>query len=193
MGEVGMILPVLKTHRLVLRPLQSSDAEAIATLGGRDFEVVRWLTGCSWPYQDGEAEEFVARTMKNDPTEAEAVFAVTLGGVFIGAVAIEAPGELAELPDCPTLGYWFGRPFQGFGYASEAVEAVLEWAFKTHDCAAIAARVFEDNAASRGLLRKHGFKPADKTIRYAKPLDRKVTCVVVRLERANFQAGEVAA
>lgn len=188
-----MTLPVLKTRRLILRPLRASDAEAIATLGGRDFEVARWLTGCSWPYEDGEAEKFVAKTLAEDPLEAEAVFAITLGGVFIGAVGIEAPGEILEQPDCPTLGYWLGRTFHGFGYASEAVAAVLEWAFRSHDCAAIAARAFEDNSASRGLLRKHGFKPADKTVRYAKPLDRKVTCVVVRLARSDFDNREAAA
>jgi ribosomal-protein-alanine N-acetyltransferase len=51
-----MTLPVLKTRRLVLRPFKEGDAEAIANLGGRDFEVARWLTGCTWPYEDGAAE-----------------------------------------------------------------------------------------------------------------------------------------
>ncbi|MEJ8476494.1 GNAT family N-acetyltransferase [Roseibium algae] len=187
------MLPVLKTKRLLLRPLQTGDADAIATLGGRDFEVARWLTGCSWPYQDGEAEEYVAKTLAAEPMEAEAVFAITLGGVFVGVIAIEAPGDLAEEPECPTLGYWLGRPFQGFGYADEAVEAILGWAFRTHDCQAIAARAFEDNVASRGLLRKHGFKPACKTMRFAKPLDRDVSCIVVRLERAAFDRRRAAA
>ncbi|WP_153770480.1 GNAT family N-acetyltransferase [Labrenzia sp. CE80] len=187
------MLPTLTTKRLVLRPIQSSDAEAIAALGGKDFEVARWLTGCSWPYNEGDAETFVADVMAGNPLEREAAFAMTLGGVFIGMIAIEAPGDLEQQPDCPTLGYWIGRSFQGFGYTSEAARAVLDWAFLAYDCQAIAARAYEENTASRALLRKQGFRPVGMTERFAKPLDRKVSCVVVRLERDDFEARRVAA
>lgn len=181
-------LPTLKTRRLVLRSLQRQDAEVIALLGGKDFEIVRWLTGASWPYVEGEAEEFVSKLIGSDPLETEAVFAVTLGGVFVGVVAIEPPGDLKELPELPTVGYWIGRAFQGHGYATEAVETVLEWAFETYGTDALAARVFEDNTRSRGLLRKLGFKPYSMTERFAKALDRRVSNVIVRLERSDFEA-----
>lgn len=181
-------LPELKTRRLVLRPLEARDASAIADLGGRDFEIVRWLTGASWPYVEGEAEDFVRKLIGTDPMETEAAFVVTLGGVFIGVVAIEAPGDLKDLPDLPTLGYWIGRAFQGHGYAGEAVEAVLTWAFEAYGTQAIAARAFEDNTRSRALLRKMGFKPYSLTERFAKALDRRVSNVVVRLERSDFEA-----
>jgi len=182
------MLPDLKTRRLVLRPLQARDAGAIADLGGRDFEIVRWLTGASWPYVEGEAEDFVNKIVGSDPFQTEAAFAVTLGGVFIGVVAVEAPGDLNELPDLPTLGYWIGRAFQGHGYASEAVEAVLDWAFEAYGTEAVAARAFEENSRSRALLRKFGFKPFCLTERFAKALDRRVPNVVVRLEKADFEA-----
>lgn len=181
-------LPVLKTRRLILRPLQEGDASAIAELGGKDFQIVRWLTGPSWPYVPGEAEDFVSRTVGSDPMETEAVFAITLGGVFIGVIGVEAPGELKELPDLPSVGYWIGRAFQGHGYASEAIDAALAWAFEAHSADAIAARAYEDNTRSRGLLRKFGFEPYSLTERFAKPLDRRVSNVVVRLDRAEFEA-----
>lgn len=193
-----MTLPVLKTRRLVMRPFNEGDAEAIANLGGRDFEVARWLTGCTWPYEDGAAEAFVDKVLHQgaldlDRMTGEAVFAITLGGIFIGTVAIQAPGDLEEQPDCPTLGYWLGRPFHGFGYATEAAEAVLEWAFAAFHCQAIAARAYEDNTASRAVLRKQGFRPVGKTVRFAKALDRKVSNIVVRLERSEFESRRAAA
>ena len=181
-------LPELRTRRLILRQLEANDAAAIADLGGRDFEIVRWLTGASWPYVEGEAEDFVKKIVGTNPMETEAVFVVTLGGVFIGVAAIQAPGDLEDLPDLPTVGYWIGRAFQGHGYATEAVEAVLEWAFETYDAEAVAARAFEDNSRSRALLRKMGFKPYSLTERFAKALDRRVSNVVVRLERTDFEA-----
>ena len=118
-------LPDIKTRRLVLRGLQQGDTEAIISLGNRDFEIVRWLTGAPWPYEQGATEAYVERVLTADPLDFEAVFAITLGGVFIGVVSIATPGDLQEQADCPTLGYWLGRPFHGFGYASEAVESVL--------------------------------------------------------------------
>lgn len=188
-----MRLPVLTTRRLVLRPLCAEDAEAIETLGGRDFEVARWMTSFAWPYEEGSAEKFIGEMLVADPLASEAVFAITLGGVFIGVVSIEAPGDLDDQPDCPTLGYWLGRPFHGFGYASEAVTAALDWGFDAFGCKAIAARAYEDNSASRALLRKMGFRPVGKTVRFARALDRKVTNIVVRLDRADFPTDRMAA
>ncbi|WP_269584058.1 GNAT family N-acetyltransferase [Roseibium sp. Sym1] len=187
------MLPELKTRRLVLRPIAMSDAEAIVALAGRDFEVARWMTSFTWPYEDGAAEAFLKTVVGKDPLKTEALFAVTLGGVFIGVVAVEPPGDLEDLSDLPTLGYWLGRAFQGHGYASEAVEATLAWAFDAFRTDAIAARAFEENFRSRGLLRKMGFKPYSMTERFSKALDRRVSNVVVRLERKDFEARKEAA
>ncbi len=81
----------------------------------------------------------------------------------------------------------------GHGYASEAVEAALAWAFEAFETDAIAARAFEDNFRSRGLLRKMGFKPYSMTERFSKALDRRVSNVIVRLARTDFDARKEAA
>lgn len=188
-----MNLPELRTRRLVLRPIAMSDAEAIIELGGKDFAVARWMTSFSWPYEDGSAEEFLKSVVGKDPLKTEAVFAITLGGVFIGIAAVEAPGDLEDLSELPTLCYWIGRAFQGHGYASEAVEAMIDWAFSAFDTDALGARAFEDNFRSRGLLRKLGFKPYSMTERFSKALDRRVSNVVVRLARSDFEARKEAA
>lgn len=181
-----MKLDHLRTRRLVLRPLACQDAEAIERLGGRDFEVARWMTGFAWPYEEGSAREFVSEAMSFDPIEKEAIFAVTLGGIFIGVTAIEAPGDLEEHADLPTLGYWFGRAFQGFGYATEAARATLGWAFEAHSAPTIAARVFEDNQRSRKLLKRIGFVETGRCSRYSKARGESVENVIMRLPRSNF-------
>ena len=187
------ILPELKTRRLILRPVAMTDADAMVQLAGRDFEVARWLTSFAWPYEEGTAEAFLKTVVGKDPFETEALYAITLGGVFIGVVAIQPPGDLEDLADLPTLGYWLGRAFQGHGYAGEAVEAVLDWAFDAFGTDAIAARAFEDNFRSRGLLRKLGFKPYAMTERFSRALDRRVSNVIVRLDRTDFEARKEAA
>jgi RimJ/RimL family protein N-acetyltransferase len=58
----------------------------------------------------------------------------------------------------PELGYWIGVRFWGQGYGTEAVRAVIDWAFTDlgHDALQAGARV--TNPASRRLLEKCGFQ-----------------------------------
>ena len=59
------------------------------------------------------------------------------------------------------LGYGIGAAHQNQGYATEAVRAVMDWAFSACDeLYFIMAEVEPDNAASRRVLEKLGFAPA---------------------------------
>ncbi len=57
-----------------------------------------------------------------------------------------------------TLGYWTGEPFTRQGYMREAIHAVVHQAFTRLDLSRIEAACLPENAASRGLLEKTGFK-----------------------------------
>ncbi|MFK5998780.1 MAG: GNAT family protein [Rhodobacterales bacterium] len=57
-----------------------------------------------------------------------------------------------------TLGYWTGQEFARLGYMSEAVKALVHYAFTDLDLSRIEAACLPDNTASRGLLEKSGFK-----------------------------------
>ena len=57
-----------------------------------------------------------------------------------------------------TLGYWTGQAFSRQGYMREAIHAVVHHAFSRLDLSRIEAACLPENAASRGLLEKSGFK-----------------------------------
>ncbi|MEM8631989.1 MAG: GNAT family protein [Pseudomonadota bacterium] len=57
-----------------------------------------------------------------------------------------------------TLGYWVGAPHARQGYMSEAIPAVVHYAFHALDLSRVEAACLPENAASRGLLEKAGFK-----------------------------------
>ena len=57
-----------------------------------------------------------------------------------------------------TLGYWTGAPFARRGYMREAIEATVHYAFTKLDLSRIEAACLPENAASRGLLERTGFK-----------------------------------
>lgn len=57
-----------------------------------------------------------------------------------------------------TLGYWTGEPHARNGYMREAIGAVVHYAFARLDLSRIEAACLPENAASRGLLERSGFK-----------------------------------
>ncbi|MEL6549267.1 MAG: GNAT family protein [Pseudomonadota bacterium] len=57
-----------------------------------------------------------------------------------------------------TTGYWVGKPFAREGYMSEAIAALVHFAFTELDLSRIEAACLPENKASRGLLERSGFK-----------------------------------
>ena len=141
--------PPIATERLRLRAPQAEDAAAIAEYAG-DLEVARMLAPVPHPYTREDAEAFVARCA--DPPPGQRVLAVADRDGFAGLVGFqrEAGEQLTE------VGYWYGRPHWGRGYATEALRAVLAhapaWGWR-----ALASGHFVDNPASGRVLEKAGF------------------------------------
>lgn len=140
---------ILETERLTLRAPRLEDAEAI-TLLLNDRRIAENTLRIPHPYQRADAETFLAATNK---TEGEPTFVVIAQDDVIGCCGIaKLDGER------PELGYWFGVPFWGQGYATEAVRAVIDHAFTElgHELLFAGARV--SNPASRRVLEKCGFQ-----------------------------------
>ncbi|GHC44710.1 GNAT family N-acetyltransferase [Neogemmobacter tilapiae] len=57
-----------------------------------------------------------------------------------------------------TLGYWIGQPFARQGFMREAILGVVHHAFTALDLSRIEAACLPENAPSRGVLEKCGFK-----------------------------------
>ncbi|MCA2012680.1 GNAT family N-acetyltransferase [Pararhodobacter sp. CCB-MM2] len=57
-----------------------------------------------------------------------------------------------------TVGYWIGQNFARHGYMREALQGVVHHAFTELDLSRIEAACLPENAASRAVLEKCGFK-----------------------------------
>jgi len=141
-------IPVLETERLILRAPRRADIKAIVRLVS-DRRVAENTLRIPHPYRIEDAERFIASV--NEP-DGETVFVVTLGGDPIGMCGIDLRDDAAE------IGYWFGVPHWGRGYATETARAVIDYAFGVlgHDALQAGARV--TNPASRRVLEKCGFQ-----------------------------------
>ncbi len=138
----------LHTLRLLLRPPRLEDVDAefrIASDPEFAFFAMRHTAT-----REGMAESVarrVARTWTDGPD-----FVVILEGHLIGDVRldIDHPNALAE------LGYGIAREHWGKGLTTEAVQAVVDYTFRTFDVAKTWARADPRNDASVRVLEKLG-------------------------------------
>jgi RimJ/RimL family protein N-acetyltransferase len=173
-------IPVLETKRLVLRAPRLEDAKAVAVLAN-DRRIAENTARIPHPYKLTDAETFIANV---NGSEGEAVFLVTQrDGTVMGACGVSIGDEQP-----PELGYWLGVPHWGKGYATEALHAVIDYAFGAFDHAALHAGARVTNPASRRVLEKCGFQWTGvglyriRAIHSSAPIDR------FRLERGIWSA-----
>ncbi len=82
----------------------------------------------------------------------------TKAGAPVGSLGFKGPPAEGEAE----IGYGIDGDCQNCGYATEAVHAVMDWAFSACDeLYFIIAEAEPDNAASRRVLEKLGFSPAE--------------------------------
>ncbi|RYG42012.1 GNAT family N-acetyltransferase [bacterium] len=154
------MLPVLRTERLILRLVEPDEAEKVVRYLVRNREHLR-------PWEPRRRPEYYAlSTWRHTPQieRRQAVdgigfrFRILINGgdgEFAGVVALRdvAYGSLRSA----TIGYSMDAVQEGNGYAKEAVQAVLEFAFGELRLKRIQATVMPHNERSRHLLRATGF------------------------------------
>jgi RimJ/RimL family protein N-acetyltransferase len=173
--------PVLATERLMLRSPRPADAEALARLAN-DRRIAENTTRIPHPYTLADAQRFIDAVA--GPASVETVFAVTLpDGDILGVCGFG--GRDGEGPE---LGYWFGAPYWGQGYTTEAVRAMIDYAFTDcdHDVLHAGARV--TNPASRRVLEKCGFQWTGVRLRRVRALASSVPVDQFRLKRRIWAA-----
>lgn len=144
----------IETNRLKLRRLRMSDAQRVAQFCD-DPGVGRNLAQTPLPYLVSAAEGWILINAARTPGR-NFVYAVDLPGEgLIGAIGAHRSGD-----DTFEIGYWFGRPFWGRGFATEAATAFISEAGKL---GSLEAGHFVDNPASGRVLSKVGFAYTGET------------------------------
>ncbi|KZK88888.1 MULTISPECIES: GNAT family N-acetyltransferase [unclassified Pseudovibrio] len=183
-----MLTTTIDTQRLRLRRYKPEDLEPYWEIGHSDYEIIRWLTGASWPAQRSELNAVADFALNANPLTDTFPFAIEHNGLLIGGVDVQKPGDLNEFPELPTIGYWLSQKAQGHGLMLEACVAALHWGFARDACDTFAARVFATNYPSQKLLKKLGFEPVGVCIRYSKSLQQDVENIIMHLPRDRFEA-----
>jgi [ribosomal protein S5]-alanine N-acetyltransferase len=166
---------VLESKRLTLRPPRPADIEAM-TVWLSDYDVASMTARVPHPYNEEHAEEFLAM-----PPDGRHAFVIERrsDGLFIGMTGLH-PGDNHE------FGYWLGKPFWGFGYATEAAHRLVRYAFEAIGVEAVHAGWFADNPASGHVLAKLGARHNGSKLRDCRARGRAVLCHDMLLTRADF-------
>lgn len=125
----------IQTRRLILRPWQESDAEALFRYASDPDVGPR----AGWPpHKDVEESLKVIRDIfTNDRT-----WAITLK---------ETGEEDAE------IGYWLAKPYWNQGLCTEALRAMIDYCFNVKGFLTLWSDFFVDNPASGRVMEKCGF------------------------------------
>lgn len=163
----------IETERLRLRPLRMSDAGRVARFAG-DPGVARMILRAPVPYLECAAEGWIMTLNARKPLNEDFVYAVEREGEgLVGVIgAHQVSGARNQVSDsasdtrhltpdtCFEVGYWFGRPYWGQGYATEALRGFVS---EARALGALQAGHFADNPASGRVLQKGGFAYTGET------------------------------
>ena len=147
--------PTLQTARLLLRPFAESDSDAIYALQS-NARVLRYWNSPPWT-ERSRADAFIAACRKMEEDESGARFAIETRDedAFVGWCSMFRWNPVYR---SLVIGYCFGEPAWGKGYATEAVRAMLQWAYGALDLNRVEAELDTRNAASARVLEKLGFE-----------------------------------
>ncbi len=180
-----MSIEPIYTERLVVRALEPDDAPRIHRLIG-DWEVARTTANVPHPYEDGMADDWIAKSASELEAGEAYHLAVTRSDTpgLIGSVGLTLPDQRA-----PVLGYWIGRPSWGRGYATEAARGLVAFGFDALGIDRIIASVLPGNLASGRVLDKLGFVRTGRQMLDAPARGGAQVVEMYELNRVAFEAG----
>lgn len=133
---------MITTERLVLRPPVDADGPVVMA-GFNDFDVVKWLAKPPYPFRESDLK----------------LRAPDGGSRWPGLAAIDHEGAMIGMVSGqPHVGFWLLKRAWGHGFATEAVRAMVRFAFERSDVDHLVSAYFDGNRGSERVLTKLGFR-----------------------------------
>lgn len=146
----------LQTERLILRPWQESDAEALYKYA-QNHSIG---PAAGWPpHTSIENSREIIKTVLSAPNTYAIVTKETeeaIGSIGIMTLRSEVYSANMANDECE-IGFWIGEPFWGQGLIPEAVNELLRHIFEDLGQTAVWCGYFEGNTKSQRVQEKCGF------------------------------------
>lgn len=144
----------LQTPRLLIRPLEPAALREYASERGPrlDAGFAQVLTAQILPQTEASGPDWLFFTLWLMLEKAD--------GAEAGSLCFKGPPAYGMVE----IGYGTEPAFRNKGYCAEALAAVARWCALRQDILRLTAQSRADNAPSRRVLEKCGFKPTDRVL-----------------------------
>lgn len=146
---------MITTNRLILRLFQETDASIVTKLCN-NYNIYKNTLYLPFPYSISDALSWMKAHLDNYNSNTSYEFAITdkESGDLYGAIALSNNQKFKQ----GELAYWVGEAYWGRGYATEAAQAMVQFAFDEKNFHKVFARYFGSNPASGKVMEKIGMK-----------------------------------
>lgn len=150
--------PTLRTSRLILRPPADADLDGFAAMNA-DPEVMRYI-GAGRLRTREETGAGLRHVIDDWNRKGYGLFSVDSAesGEFLGWVTLAEPLFLPQVLPAVEIGWRFLRAHWGRGYATEAAQATMRFAFDDRGFERLVSIRHADNHASRRVMEKLGMR-----------------------------------
>lgn len=142
-------------HEITLRPFFESTDEMFDVIVRQREYLREFLPFPKDDYSLEDARAFAEQKRADWGVANEQAFSIWHNGKFAGSIGIR--GFDAANRAGP-IGYWLSQDLQGKGIMTRCVSALLKMAFETYDMNQIIITVAPENARSRAIPQRLGFK-----------------------------------
>jgi RimJ/RimL family protein N-acetyltransferase len=143
----------IRLSRCALRPWQQGDEESLIHHANNRKIWLNVRDAFPHPYTMDDAVEWIKGA---NPPDSITNFAIVVDGAAVGGVGMILKEDIYSRS--AEIGYWLGEEFWGRGIVTEAVRAIVDYAFENFDLCRLYAGVLEWNPASMRVLEKAGFQ-----------------------------------
>ena len=147
---------ILKTDRLLLRTWCNDDLIPMYQINQDPLVMEYFPSLCDWE----DTKKFVTKINQHHQKNGFSLYAVELKktGEFIGFVGLSIPEFEAHFTPCIEIGYRLSSQHWGKGYATEAAQTVLDYAFNELKLNKIVSFTSILNKKSIRVMEKIGLK-----------------------------------
>jgi RimJ/RimL family protein N-acetyltransferase len=156
------MMEVLETDRLLMRPFERDDRDALVEL---HREESFWWYPLRRGMSRAETAGFLDRVLSAYDSDEVSLHALVVRstGSFIGWAGLSNPTFLPEVLPAIEVGWRLATAARGWGYATEAGAAAIRWGFDSLGLTEILSILEPDNLASGGVMDQLGFGPGFTT------------------------------
>ena len=149
-----MQLPVIEQKFFRLRPWHPDDAMTLVKHANNPRIASNLRDGFPYPYTLGDARKWLA--MVGDNRE-DIILAIEINGEACGGIGLHGLKDVYRYNG--EIGYWLSEKHWGRGIMSDAVAAMVDYAFTQTSWLRLFACIYENNPSSMRVLEKNGFRP----------------------------------